>query len=147
VARKTETVVIHEEGRDKGKTFIVTEMPAIPGERWATQALTLIAKAGAEMPKGAEEAGMAGLAVAPLTNLHVLRALQDPSLDAWWECVKYQHKPNAPLQPIFQGEACQIEEIATVNLLRMKVLGMHTGFFSEGAPSTSVARSARTTGS
>ena len=147
MARKTETVTITEQGRDKGKTFVLTEMSAIQGERWATQALSLIAKAGADLPRGAEDSGMAGLAAAPLTALPVLKSLQDTSLDAWWECVKYQHRPNHPLQPIFQNEACQIEEIATVNLLRMKVLEMHTSFFSEGGPSNSGSPSAKTTAS
>lgn len=137
MARKIESLTISDAGRDKGKTFVLTEMPAVPAERWATQALSLISKAGQKLPKGSEDAGMAGLAVVPLNALPVLQALQDPSLDAWWECVKYQHAPKHPLQAIFQGEACQIEEIATVNLLRMKVLEMHIGFFSQGSPSTS----------
>lgn len=150
MARKVESVTIpgvrtEERGqRDNGKTFVLTEMPSIQGERWATKALVLIAKAGAELPNGAEDAGMAGLAMAPLAALPVVQALQDPSLDAWWECVKYQHNPKHPLQPIFQGEACQIEEIATVNSLRMKVLEMHTGFFTEGAPSNSEAHPVKT---
>lgn len=127
------------QGRDHGKVFVVTEMPAIPGERWATQALALIIAAGQSMPSGAQEAGMAGLAAAPLASLPVVKALQDPSLDAWWDCVKYQHNPKHPLQEIFQGEACQIEEIATVSLLRVKVLEMHTGFFSDAAPPISAA--------
>lgn len=147
MARKTEIVIVSEGGRDKGKNFVLTEMPAVQGERWATQALSLISKAGQKLPAGAEGAGMAGLAVVPMNALPVLQALQDPSLDAWWECVKYQHQPNHPLQTIFQGEACQIEEIGTVNLLRMKVLEMHIGFFSQGSPSTSEASSAKTKGS
>lgn len=147
MARKTETLTISDDGRDKGKTFVLTEMPAIQGDRWAAQALSLIIKAGQDLPTGAAEAGMAGLAAAPLTSLPVLQALQDPSLDAWWECVKYQHAPKHPLQTIFQGEACQIEEISTVSLLRMKVLEMHIGFFSQGSPSSSSGASAMTRGS
>lgn len=130
--------------RDNGKTFVLTEMPSIQGERWATQALSLIAKSGVKLPTGAEGAGMAGLAVVRLASLPALQALQDPSLDAWWECVKYQHMPKHPLQPIYQGEACQIEEIGTVNLLRMKVLEIHIGFFSKGSPSTSGTHSEKT---
>lgn len=38
MARKVEQVVIEAEGREQGKTFILTEMPAIVAERWATQA-------------------------------------------------------------------------------------------------------------
>jgi hypothetical protein len=155
VARKTESLTIpgarsDKSGeRDNGKTFVLTEMPSIQGERWATQALSLISKAGQKLPRGAEDAGMAGLAAIPMNALPVLQALQDPSLDSWWECVKYQHDPKHPLllQPIYPNEACQIEEIGTVNLLRMKVLEMHIGFFSQGSPSTSGAHSATTRGS
>lgn len=153
MARKSETLTIpgtrseSPGARDNGKTFVLTEMSAIQGERWATQALSLLSNAGLSLPRGAEDAGMAGLAAAPLAALPALKALQDPSLDAWWECVKYQHMPKHPLQAIFPGEACQIEEIATVNLLRMKVLEMHIGFFSQGNPSTSGAHSATTKGS
>lgn len=132
------------QGRDHGKVFVITEMAAIPGERWATQALALIVAAGQSLPRGAEDAGMAGLAATSLASLPVLQALQDSSLNAWWDCVKYQHAPKHPLQAIFPGEACQIEEISTVNLLRMTVLEMHTGFFSDAAPSTSGAHSATT---
>lgn len=153
MARKTENITIpgvrsESRGeRDNGKTFVLTEMPAIPGERWATQALSLMSRAGQQLPSGSEDAGMAGLAVVPMNALPALQALQDPSLDAWWECVKYQHAPKNPLQAIFQGDACQIEEISTVNLLRMKVLEMHIGFFSQGSPSSSSGPPATTKGS
>jgi hypothetical protein len=137
MARKVETVVIEAEGRDKGKTFILTEMPAVPGERWATQALTLLSRAGLEVPESAKGSGMAGLASVRMGGLAELRALQDPALDSWWDCVQYLHAPNQMPQKLFQGAPCQIEEIATVNLLRMKVLEMHVGFFGAGSPSTS----------
>ena len=153
MARKKEIVSIPGERsetvgeRDNGKTFVLIEMPSVQGERWATQALSLLMKAGLSLPQGAEDAGMAGLAAAPLDGIPALKALQDQSLDAWWECVKYQHAPKHPLQAIFPGEACQIEEIATVGLLRMKVLEMHIGFFSQGNTSISAAHSATTKGS
>ena len=144
MARKVETIIVSDEGRDKGKTFIITEMPALDGERWATTALSLLSNSGLNLPRGAENSGMAGLAASPLGGLPALKALQDPSLDAWWECVKYQHAPNQMSQKIFPGSACQIEEIPTVNLLRMKVLEMHTGFFSPENPSITGSRSETT---
>ena len=137
MARKVETLTITEEGRDKGKVFIITEMPATAGERWATQALLLLSKAGLELPAGAAESGMSGLASAPLAGLPSLRALQDPTLDAWWDCVKYQHNPKQLPQNILRDQVtCQIEEIATVNMLRMKILELHIGFFTNVSPST-----------
>lgn len=145
MARKVENVVIEAEGRDRGKTFILTEMPAVLGERWATLALSLMSKAGL-VPAGAEDSGMAGLAATPLGGLSQLRALQDPSLDAWWDCVAYLHAPNQMPQKIFPGAACQIEEIATVGLLRMKLLDMHTSpFFSASQSITDSSSPAQTT--
>ena len=137
MARKVETLTITEEGRDKGKVFILTEMAATAGERWATEALFLLSKAGLELPADAAESGMSGLASAPLGGLPSLRALQDPALDAWRECVKYQHDPrHLPQNVLWDHAACQIEEIATVNMLRMKVLELHLGFFINVSPST-----------
>jgi hypothetical protein len=135
MARKVEHVTIESEGRDKGKEFILTEMPALAAERWATQALSLLANAGLQLPEGASDAGMAGLAAVTIRGLPALKALQDPSIESWLDCVQYQHSPNMMPQKIFQGMACQIEEIATVNFLRMKVLEVHIGPFAEGSPS------------
>ena len=35
MARKTQTYTIDSGGRDKGKTFLITEMPATKAEDWA----------------------------------------------------------------------------------------------------------------
>ncbi len=139
MARKTETITITDEGRDQGKVFVLTEMAAIAGERWATQALFLLGQAGSNVPEWAqgEGAGMAGFASVRLGGLPALKALQDPSLDAWWDCVQYQHAQNQMPQKIFAGSACQIEEIATINLLRMKVLELHVSPFLPVSRSTS----------
>lgn len=116
------------QGRDHGKVFILTEMPATAAERWATHATALLAKANAtDVP---ESGGMATLAALPKNGLPALQALQDPSLDAWWDCVAYQHAPNQMPQKIIHGDGCQIEEIGTITKLRMKVLELHLGFFS-----------------
>lgn len=146
--RRIQRLAISADGRDKGKTFVLTEMPAIPGERWATQALYLMMTAGIQVPDSAQGAGMAGLAQLdfaggnnPLTAIAMQRALQDESLDAWWDCVTYEHDPKQMPQRIIQGAGCQIEEIATVAELRMAVLNLHTHFFSPEKASTSVSRS------
>jgi hypothetical protein len=140
MARRTVNVTIEEEGRDKGKTFVLTEMPATVGEKWAMQLMHLMLEAGA--PIGEEEiaGGMAALASIP-GGIRMARALQDPSLDGWWDCVRYQHAANHPLQAINQGAACQIEEIATITHLRMEVVKLHTDFFPAASPSTTDSHS------
>lgn len=147
MTRRVETVTIAAQGRDSGKRFILTEMPAIEGEKWATQALFLLVTAGIQVPETAQGAGMAGLAQvdfnteSPLAAIALTRALQDETLDAWWSCVAYEHDPAQKPQKIIQGAGCQIEEIATINELRVAVLNLHTHFFSPEKPSTSVSRS------
>lgn len=162
--RHTREVVITEPGRDLGKMFILTEMPAHEGELWASRALelldqafaivrakdpsivsTAIAAAAAAEETEADSAdvpnkGMAGLAVKsrPFT-LPTARALQDPSLDNMWDYVRFQPKDrSAATQPIFRDpEACQIQEWRTRLKLRMEFLDLHTGFFSPADPSAS----------
>lgn len=131
--------------RDNGKTFIVIEMAADEGELWADQLLFLIAKSGREIPDGTAGAGMAGLAAAgvDILDVLVLRALQDPSLESMWECIKYQHDPNHPLQPIFKGEQSQIEEISTRHALRMEVVRLHLNFSGGAEPQTSAKKAQR----
>jgi len=156
--RHTKTITIEEEGRDKGKTFILTEMPATLGEKWAMQLMHLIthnAEAVAVNPQALNGGGGMGALAVMLAEaqgvgnsndamtpeqvalgLAMARALTDPSLDAWWDCVRYQHAPNHPPQPINQGAACQIEEIKTIAFLRFEVLNLHTDFFSREKAST-----------
>lgn len=124
-------------GRDHGKVFVLTEMPATEAEPWATKAALLLAKAaGTELPDDAQ--GVAALAsldtkqLPSLVKLKVAQALQDPSLDAWWNCVQYQHDPQQMPQKIIHGDGCQIEDISTISFLRAKVLELHTSFFPQG---------------
>lgn len=135
MARKTKTLVIpgvRTEAvgeRDNGKTFLLTEMDADAADDWATRALFALMNAGAELPDGVTSAGMAGIAVAGLQAIQKLpHAAAKPLLAELLTCVKYQHSPSVPLQPIFERDMCQIEEMKTFWTLRMSVLELHTGF-------------------
>jgi hypothetical protein len=140
--RRQTTYTVTDEGRDKGRTFIITEMSADAGERWATQAMYLLVQAGNDLPNGASEAGMAGLAATGIDpmEISIMKALQDTSLDSLWDCVKYQHNPEHAPQPIFSGDACQIEEIKTRRALRMEVLKIHLNPFVTAEGSNSAAK-------
>ena len=146
--RHVKTLTIHEDKqgyRDNDKTFIITEMPADQGERWATQVGYLIAQAGRQVPEGALDAGMAGLAAIGIDfqEVAIARALQDPSVEeATWSCVQYMHDPKHAPQPIFSGDNCQIDEIKTRTALRMEVLKLHLNF-SVGAEPQNSARKPR----
>ena len=141
MARKTKEVVIAAEGRDHGKTFIITEMPADQAERWALRALLALQAAGVSLPDGFEATGMAGVAFAGLTALGRIR-YEDvaPLLQEMMGCVKYRHRPGQDAQPLAVGEECQVEEVATLLQLRGEVLELHTGFSLAGKLSTTAAQ-------
>ena len=139
MSRLKENFVVTEDNRDKGKVFILTEMPGEQGELWAIQAAYLIEQAGMDV-KPEEREGMAGLASLERRHGHsigFLRAIQDPSLEAMWQYVQYEPAPSLPPQPLIKGEACQIEEISTRLQIRMAFMRMHLGFFSRAKAQTS----------
>lgn len=142
MARKSLTVVVSDDNRDKGKTFILSEMPADQAERWAIRLFLALGANGATVPDGALEAGMAGIAGIALKMLSSLpehAAL--PLLEEMFECVRYQPS-NSKIEPlaILPGVNSQIEEVKTRFQLRMRLLELHTGFSMPVATPTTEAR-------
>lgn len=142
MARKVKEVTITFEGRDQGKTFLVTEMSADAGEKWAYRALLALSRGGFEVPPGIFEAGMAGLAsIVPYLVVIGFRSLHgarwdemETLLDELMTCVKY--KPpivGIPPQEITPGINSQIEEIRTRVELRKEVLMLHVDPFALAA--------------
>jgi hypothetical protein len=112
--RKKIWETITAEGRDKGKTFVITEMGALKGKKWV---MDLYADG-----KGRD-------------NAELLSLLDEPKFAAWRDCVQYSHDRKHPDQPIPWDEVtCQVDEIATVLFLQSKVLELHTSFFSPVSP-------------
>jgi len=150
MARRERRVVITEENRDKGKTFLLREMSADAGEWWAIRALIVMGNSGVSLPSGVQESGMAGLAameaskgvasalfaiglrMMPGVDAHALR----PLLDEMAECIRYQPPGNFPAQALETGDMSQIEEIGTRLKLRAELLELHLGFSLAGAVST-----------
>jgi hypothetical protein len=128
MARKKATITITAEGRDQGKVFVLEEMPCDQAERYLLRAIHLLKDSGIkDIPESGESA--ADLSTINLSNnIAVTEALADPSLDDCWQCVKYSHKPNQPLQPIKPGINSQIEEVSTRTELRQAVYNLHLGF-------------------
>ncbi|KCB33735.1 hypothetical protein ACLQ9R_01465 [Bordetella hinzii] len=134
MARKQKTVTITEDGRDKGKVFILTELSAYEAEEWAGRALFALMNAGVQIPDNIAEAGLAGVAtlgMAALTKLPYDSA--KPLLDKMMACVEIQPSANVTRRLI----ADDIEEVATLLTLRKHVLGLHMDFSMAAAPSTS----------
>lgn len=134
MARKTATVTIERDGRDKGKVFQITELSAYESEEWAARALFALMNAGVEIPADIASAGLAGivsLGIGALTKLSFEQA--KPLMDKMMTCVAYQPSPKIT-RPLIEDD---IEEVATLIQLREAVLKLHTDFFTRAAPSTS----------
>lgn len=134
MARKEKLVTIEAEGRDTGKTFLLTEMAAAPAENWAWRVFGAMARAGVDIPEHVLLSGMAGLSAvglkaflaAPWTDVQ-------PLLAEMFECVRVQ-AAGAPIdqatgkpitRAVMEGD---IEDVATRVKLRDEVFELHTGF-------------------
>ncbi len=137
MSRKTQTYLVTDEGRDKGKTFVITEMAARPGHRWACRALFALMNAGVTVPDGIENAGMAGLASVGLQALGKIPFdVAEPLTDELLTCVEFVGDPSKPniRRPLFEGD---FEEIATIFKIQKEVLSLHIEPFISGAKSIS----------
>lgn len=126
---KTQRITVTAEGRDKGKTFLLTEMPADQAEAWALRALLGLQRSGMEITDDALAGGAASLAALGLKALFNLPwdELQ-PLLEEMFTCVTYVHNPKHASQEITPGRNSQIEEVATRFMLRIAIFELHLGF-------------------
>lgn len=131
MALKTATVTITAEGRDKGKVFLLTEMPAFPADAWATRLLLALTKAGADIPPDVRRYGLAGILSLGLSAFGRI-AYDDAKslLDELWDCVQVQPDPTRPaiIRKINTGPQGDIEELLTIQRLRVEVLQLHVNF-------------------
>jgi hypothetical protein len=130
MARKTSTYVVSSEGRDKGKTFLLTEMPVTKAEDWAIRAMLALGAANVDIPDGALQLGMAALAEVGLKKLFSIEAsLMRPLLSELMECVEFVPNPQKPQvkigHPLFET---QVEEVKTLLVLKWEVLKLHLDF-------------------
>lgn len=135
MARQVINYTVEQDGRDKGKCFVITEMSAAQAERWAMRALLALMRTNPELPEGSELTGMAGLAQ------HGLRALSgirwedaEPLMDEMMGCVRIMPDVSRPsvVRPLIEED---IEEVATRIELRRQVWKLHTDFFISAAQS------------
>lgn len=137
MARATAKYTVTDEGRDRGKIFVITEMPASRAESWAMRAILALMAGGIELPDGFDRMGMAGMAEVGIKALSGLKwEVAEPLLAEMWECVQFQ--PDAAkshvVRPLIEED---IEEVATRIKLRAEVWKLHTGFLKAVAPSIS----------
>ncbi len=128
MARKeTDYTIVSDDpkNRDKGKTFHLKEMGAIPGEKWAYRAILAIVGSGKiAMPKNAASSSMASLAEMGVGLLSGANwEAVEPLLDEMMQCVTF--KEASGNRTLVEED---IEEITTVIALRKEVLKLHLGF-------------------
>lgn len=124
MARRTETVAVSLEGRDKGKKFLLTEMPATQAEKWATRAILALGKSGVAVSDDIADAGWGALAAMGVRMLAGVAFTEaEPLLDEMMRQVQIvEPKINRPITDD------DIEEVATLVYLRGEVLALHVGF-------------------
>lgn len=141
--RRTIDVTIRDEGRDQGKVFRITEMPAAQAEEWAMRAIMALTKAGVDIPSGAT--GMAGIATAGLQALGTLNFGEvKPLLDEMFACIERIPNPKET-NVIRKLVDTDTEEVSTRLKLRAEVWTLHTGFSFAG-PKSKDSTSATTAG-
>jgi hypothetical protein len=137
--RHTAPYTVVDEGRDKGKMFLITEMSAAQGESWAIRALMALMRANVEMPSDFENLGMAALAQMGFQCFAGLHwEVAEPLMREMFECVQIIPDPRKPaVVRALSGENgdYDIEEISTRFKLRVEIWKLHTGFLKAVAPS------------
>jgi len=130
------TVVIDDDNRDKGKTFVLTEMPAAQAEKWAIRIAMAMNRAGVDTGDvhGMGMAAIAGFGLKALLNVNYYDV--EPLLDEMWQFVQIMPDQRHPsiVRPLVDDD---IEEIQTRAKLRMDVLNLHISFSQPVGQSTS----------
>jgi hypothetical protein len=136
MARKTIDYVEQGNGRDKGKVFRITELPAEDAEEWGARAVFALMNAGVDIPDDVAKQGLAGLAaigVAALTKVPFDQA--KPLFEKMMQCVTFIPDPSRPQvsRALFADD---IEEVSTRLKLRKEIVMLHLSFFTDASPST-----------
>jgi len=130
-SRNTRVVTINTDGRDKGKSYLITELSCYDAEKWANQLLFGLMNAGVDVPKNIFDMGLAGIAALGISMLGKLpfeRA--EPLLEKMWTCVQYVPDPRNGIPRPGGLQDGDVEEVRTMIHLRAQILDLHTGFFS-----------------
>lgn len=133
MARKEKFITIDGQGRDKGKVFHLTEMPASQAEWWAMRAIMAMGRGGVDLPDDVRSMGMAALALEGLKALSKIQPEEaKPLMDEMLDCVQFVPDPkdHSVRRPLIEAD---IEEITTRLNLRAEVFRLHVDFFSTAA--------------
>lgn len=135
MARKEQLITISADGRDKGKQFQLTEADTFATEAWCARAIFAAMNAGVDIPENIASAGLAGVMSLGLKGLQrIPYDVAKPLLDEMLTCVKYKVAGGVTRDLGYDGD---IEEMTTLLRLRKEIVQLHTGFFTDAAPSSS----------
>lgn len=128
MARKTCRLTIDADGRDKGKTFVITELPALDIERWTVRLVLALGKNGVSLPNVQADSGFAGIAgIVWVLIAQITAADAELLLATMLEGLKIDEgKITRDLVPD------DIEEAETLLQIRMAWVDLHAGFFAKG---------------
>ena len=134
--RKTVDITIDAEGRDKGKTYRLTELSAEEAEDWLFAFIMAAARSGVMLPPNIQDLGLAGIATLSLQALGGMQLNEArPLLAKMFSCVKFLSAKGI-VRDIADGD---IEEVSTRLRLRKEIVELHTQFFSTAARLTSAS--------
>lgn len=137
---KTKTVTI-EKGRDKGKTFLITEMAAIPADIWAHKLVEQAANSGVDLKnvnvleidtksmQGMIEIGSAVLTVLGKIPAEISREMKFEMLN---ECVQIVPSSGEPRACLWDQE---IADWQNFSILAAHAIGLHVDFLTQGETS------------
>lgn len=138
MARHTKSITITDDNRDKGKTFLLTELASYDAEMWVWKLIPVLSAVGFTVDDNVLKGGFA--AIAAMGAAAILRMPYEVTkslLDEMLACIGYVHNPAHAPQPIYLDAKCQIEEISTWFQLRKAVLELHTDPLKAAGASTS----------
>ncbi|MGV7078493.1 hypothetical protein ACWA5Z_06765 [Testudinibacter sp. P80/BLE/0925] len=124
---KTKKITI-EKGRDKGVTFLLTEMPVVKADKWAMKALLAMASSGITVPNPRE--GMLGISRVAFSALKGMPEDKTVALlDELLECV--QIVPEGGSARSLDLSLNDVKDFSTLWLLRKEVFMLHIDFLRD----------------
>lgn len=128
MARNELIYTVEAEGRDKGKKFIINELPASAGEWWAIRMLMALSRGGQPLDFDPQTAGFYELAMIGLRGLPFASPAElHPLLAEMMDTITVRPDPGKPEITRALVET-DIEEIQTRFDLRQAWLQLHMGF-------------------
>jgi hypothetical protein len=146
-SRRQVLVTIQDEGRDKGKTYLIEELSAMAAEEWAMRAVLAVLRSGGELQNEDLDAlkqldwtdeaiAKKGMALVAVLGIKLFAGLEydraKPLLDQMLKAVYFVPDP-AKLEIRHKLLPDEIQELKTVLRLRAEFLSLHTGFSLSGA--------------